>query len=236
MAEKTGSKVWPPPWPDITAVAVRRAIEKVPRHLFVPQEYRDRAYEDLPLPIGYQQTISQPYIVAVMLQALQLRADAQVLEIGTGSGYQTAVLAELTQRVFTVEALPELADSAQERFRALGIAVSCRVGDGRRGWREAAPFDGIVVSAAAPAIPAPLVAQLAPGGRLVIPVGSHSDEQWLWLVERRDRLYLRPLMAVRFVPLVATEELIPIDREEATEWARADRELRLAERERVDEA
>ncbi len=196
---------WPPPWPDITDRAVLHAMATVPRHLFVPEHYRDQAYDDMPLPIGFEQTISQPYIVALMTQALRLRPTSRVLEIGTGSGYQAAILAQITPHVWSIETLPELAQAAQKRLAALGYPVQVRVGDGRLGWPEHAPFDAIIVTAAAPDVPPALVAQLAEGGRLVIPVGETTWDQLLWLIQKTPGGLRRELLAeVRFVPLVAT--------------------------------
>ncbi len=203
---------WPPSWPDITDRAVLHALATVPRHLFVPEHYRDQAYDDIPLPIGCGQTISQPYIVALMTQALHLKPTSRVLEVGTGSGYQAAILAQITPHVWSIETLPDLAQTARERLAALGYPVQVRVGDGRLGWPEHAPFDGIIVTAAAPDVPPALVAQLAEGGRLVIPVGETAWDQLLWLIQKsRGRLRRELLAEVRFVPLVATA---PINQEE----------------------
>jgi protein-L-isoaspartate(D-aspartate) O-methyltransferase len=185
--------------------AVLDAMTAVPRHLFVPSQYRDQAYEDIPLPIGHGQTISQPYIVALMTQALGLRPDSRVLEIGTGSGYQSAILAHITPWVWSVETIAELAETARERLRGLGLSVFVRAGDGRLGWPEHAPYDGIIVTAASPDVPPALAAQLAEGGRLVIPVGEGSWDQVLWLFRKHgDRLQKQYLADVRFVPLVTT--------------------------------
>ena len=167
-----GRSGWPPPWPDITDRAVLAAIAAVPRHRFVPPQQQAQAYEDAPLPIGLGQTISQPYIVALMTQALHLTPTSRVLEIGTGSGYQSAVLASITPHVWSVEMLAELAGAARERLHRLGYPVEVKAGDGRLGWPEHAPYDGIIVTAAAPDVPPALVAQLADTGRLVIPVGE----------------------------------------------------------------
>jgi protein-L-isoaspartate(D-aspartate) O-methyltransferase len=177
------------------------AMRKVPRHLFVPLESSALAYEDHPLPIGHGQTISQPYIVAFMTQALGLVGGESVLEVGTGSGYQAAVLAEIAARVYTIEILEPLAKEAGERLARLGYAnVEVRAGDGYRGWPEAAPFDAIVVTAAAPRIPETLERQLRDGGRLVIPVGD--DLQELIVVTRNGASYdERRVLAVRFVPM-----------------------------------
>jgi len=205
MSDWTPPKYWPPHWPDVTDPAVLAAVTEVPRHLFVPERYRDEAYEDRPLPIGQGQTISQPYIVAVMTQALRLTPDSHVLEIGTGSGYQSAILAQITPHVWSVETLAELAATARERLHGLGYPVQVKVGDGRSGWPEHAPYDAVIVTAAAPDVPPALVAQLTDGGRLVIPVGEGLWDQRLWLIEKTGgRLRARVLAEVRFVPLVAS--------------------------------
>jgi protein-L-isoaspartate(D-aspartate) O-methyltransferase len=182
---------------------VLAAMGAVPRHEFVPTEFRNRAYEDAPLPIGDGQTISQPYIVAAMTMALRLRGGERVLEIGTGCGYQAAVLASLAKEVFTIEYRSELATSAAERLARLGYAnVHVHCGDGTLGLPEFAPFDAILVAAAAPAVPAPLLAQLAEGGRMVVPVGSVENQE-LQLVERmNDKFRTTMLEGCRFVPLV----------------------------------
>jgi protein-L-isoaspartate(D-aspartate) O-methyltransferase len=177
----------------------------VPRHEFVPASLREMAYTDRPLPIGEGQTISQPYIVALMTELLELEAGDKVLEVGTGSGYQAAVASYLADSVFTIEILPDLAERATERLRELGYRdVIVKQGDGYDGWAEHAPFDGIVVTAAAGHIPPPLVQQLDPGGRMVIPVGGQFQVQQLVLVEKRPdgSVTTRSLLPVRFVPLV----------------------------------
>ncbi len=176
----------------------------VPRHAFVPEEMRRQAYTDRPLPIGYGQTISQPLIVAVMTDLMRVEPDHVVLEIGTGSGYQAAVLARLARQVYTIEIVPGLANSAAQRLHNLGYTnVLTRLGDGYYGWPEAAPFDGIIVTAAASQIPPPLIQQLKPGGRMVIPVGGPFALQHLVLVELDDqrRVRTRELLPVAFVPL-----------------------------------
>lgn len=197
---------WPPRWPEVTDQAVLAAVAAVPRHRFVPPEYVDAAYEDIPLPIGQGQTISQPYIVALMTQALRLTAESRVLEIGTGSGYQAAILAHITPHVWSVEMRPELGRAAQERLLGLGYHVAVKIGDGWSGWPEHAPYDAIVVTAAGPETPPALVAQLAEGGRLVIPVGESAWDQTLWLIEKLPEAKLRRefLADVRFVPLVGS--------------------------------
>lgn len=184
---------------------VLAAMGRVPRHRFVPERFRGLAYADRPLPIGQDQTISQPYIVARMTELLELEPGDRVLEVGTGSGYQAAVLAEITREVYSVEILPELARDARERLGGLGYgSVEIRIGNGWFGWEERAPFDAIVVTAAPEEVPDPLVEQLAPGGRMVIPVGPQGGTQRLLLVEKaRDGAVTRtPLDPVRFVPLI----------------------------------
>lgn len=183
---------------------VLEALRRVPRHRFVPEKLVDAAYENRPLPIGYGQTISQPFIVALMTELLDLPENATVLEIGTGSGYQAAVLAEIARDVFTVEIIPELGRSAQARLQELGYGnVHVKIGDGYFGWDEHAPFDAIMVTAAAPHIPPPLVRQLKPGGTLVLPVGPPFLTQYLTVVQKaRDgTLTTRQILPVAFVPL-----------------------------------
>jgi protein-L-isoaspartate(D-aspartate) O-methyltransferase len=185
-------------------LAVLHAIRQVPRHLFVPESVRHRAYDDTALPIGAGQTISQPYVQARYLELIGLTGRERVLEVGTGSGYQTALLAILTDTVFSIERLPALAASAREALEAAGIRnATVLVGDGTLGWRPFAPYDAILVAAASPEIPQPLVEQLAPGGRMVIPLGDR-DSQSLTLV-RRDAsagVQVTTIGDVRFVPLV----------------------------------
>ena len=190
---------------DITDGQVLAAMRRVPRHRFVPANEQDIAYADEPLPIGHGQTISQPYIVALMTQLLGPRKGDRVLEIGTGCGYQTAVLASLVAVVCTVEIVSELAAQACATLRGLGVGnVVYWVGDGRLGWPERAPFDGIVVTAAPEAIEAAWVAQLGEGGRIVVPVGDRHV-QWLHrLTKRRGTVHDERLIPVRFVPLVGT--------------------------------
>ena len=180
------------------------AMRKVPRHLLVPEDVRPRAYQNVPLPIGYEQTISQPYIVALMTDLLDVRPDHVVLEIGTGSGYQAAVLSELVRQVYTIEIVEPLAERAKRQLAELGYSnVSVRAGDGYAGWPERAPFDRIIVTAGADHVPAPLVAQLKPGGRMVIPVGKSWNRLDLTVIEkdRRGRLKTRRVLPVAFVPL-----------------------------------
>ena len=181
------------------------AMKAVPRHEFVPAEGARHAYRDTPLPIGYGQTISQPYIVAEMTRLLELTPESKVLEIGTGSGYQAAILSEFTRNVFTVEIIQILAESADERLRRLGYdVVEVANHDGYRGWREHGPYDAIIVTCAAGEIPLPLIGQLANGGRMVIPVGPVFATQSLMLVEKDSdgKVRSRSLLPVRFVPLL----------------------------------
>ena len=181
------------------------AMRSVPRHEFVPEDQRADAYADTPLPIGHGQTISQPAVVAFMTQAIRPRPGLRVLEVGTGSGYQAAVLAATGAEVWTVEIFRVLADQARARLRRLGYdEVRVRHGDGYAGWPEAAPFDAVVVTAGADSIPPPLIEQLAPGGRLVMPVGDPWSDQRLVLLEKdaAGRIASRDLLPVRFVPLL----------------------------------
>jgi protein-L-isoaspartate(D-aspartate) O-methyltransferase len=187
----------------IRDLAVLRAVRMVPRHLFVPDSLRHRAYDDAALPIGAGQTISQPYVQARYLELLGLQGREKALEIGTGSGYQTALLALLTDSVFSIERIPALAERAKAALAAAGIRnVTVLVGDGTLGWRPFAPYDAILVAAASPEIPAPLVEQLAVGGKMVIPIGDRAS-QVLTLVERRDGgVHTKTVSDVRFVPLL----------------------------------
>ncbi len=182
--------------------AVLRAMRTVPRHAFVPERYVPRAYEDHPLPIGYGQTISQPYIVAYMTELVRPRPGQRILEVGTGSGYQAAVLAEIVDSVFTIEIVSELATAVAGQLDRLGYhTVTVKHADGYHGWAEHAPFDAIVVTAAAEHIPPPLIQQLKEGGRMIIPVGSPFFTQTLMLIEKRDgEVRTRSLVPVRFVP------------------------------------
>ena len=187
----------------IRDLAVLQAVSVVPRHLFVPESVRHRAYEDSPLPIGGGQTISQPYVQARYLEVLGLTGREKVLEVGTGSGYQTALLSRLAETVFSVERLPQLANQARQALQAAGCRnVTVLVGDGTLGWRGFAPYDAILVAAASPGVPAPLVGQLAEGGRLVIPLGDR-ESQVLTLVRRTAAgVEQAALGDVRFVPLI----------------------------------
>jgi protein-L-isoaspartate(D-aspartate) O-methyltransferase len=176
---------------------------KVPRHLFVDPVQRHMAYSDHPLPIGLEQTISQPYIVALMTQSLALKGDENVLEIGTGSGYQTAVLAELARHVYTVERLPQLSEKAQNILQELQYNnISFRVGDGTGGWPEKAPFEAILVAAASESVPPALVEQLSLGGRMVIPVGDSPMQDLLLLIKNQQCIEEQNLCGCRFVPLI----------------------------------
>ena len=189
---------------NVCDTAVLAAIERTPRELFVPEMFRDRAYEDRALPIPCGQTVSQPYVVAFMTEALKCGARMKVLEIGTGSGYQAAVLARLCRRVYTIERHRLLMLEAQQRFLALDIAnITTRLGDGAKGWPEQAPFDRIMVTAAAPTLPQTLIDQLKPGAILVVPVGARGGSQKIVRVTRRDLGFkVENLLAVRFVPLM----------------------------------
>jgi protein-L-isoaspartate(D-aspartate) O-methyltransferase len=185
---------------------VLEVMREVPRHLFVPPDQASQAYDDHPLPIGSGQTISQPYVVAFMTEQLRLKGTEKVLEIGTGSGYQTAVLSRLAGSVFSIEIRPELASEATERLKRFGATNAVvRAADGFYGWPEEAPFDGILVTAAPETVPEPLLAQLAPGGRMVIPVGGFFQE--LKVIERTpEGLRERSVLPVRFVPFVGEAE------------------------------
>jgi len=191
------------------APAVLDALGSVPRHEFVPADQRGNAYDNRPLPIGYGQTISQPYIVALMTDLVQPGADDVVLEVGTGSGYQAAILAGLVEHVYTIEIVPGLASQAEERLERLGYGnVTTRLGDGYFGWEEHAPFDAIVVTAAPSHVPPPLIRQLARGGRMVIPVGGRFTTQQLLLIEKtaEDEIVTRQVASVRFVPLTGERQ------------------------------
>ncbi|MHC4873524.1 MAG: protein-L-isoaspartate(D-aspartate) O-methyltransferase [Planctomycetota bacterium] len=184
---------------------ILKVMETVPRHAFVPEFFSNAAYDDSPLPIGHGQTISQPYIVAEMTRQLELQQDSKVLEIGTGSGYQAAVLAYITPHVYTVEIIRELSEKAGILFKKLGYSsIKSRCGDGFYGWKEEGPFDAIIVTCAAGQIPPPLLKQLKPGGRMIIPVGGRFSIQQLMLIEKDidNNIRSKSLMSVRFVPLV----------------------------------
>jgi protein-L-isoaspartate(D-aspartate) O-methyltransferase len=192
---------------DITDAQVLEAAGRVARHCFVPADVRHQAYKDHPVAIGLDQTISQPYIVALMTQLVRPAAESRALEVGVGSGYQAAILAELCGQVYGVEILEPLAEAARRRLAALGYQnVAIRSGDGYQGWLEYAPFDVIIVSAAPDHVPQPLVEQLADGGRMVIPVGRYSQE--LLLIEKRSdgRLVRTPIAPVQFVPMTGKAE------------------------------
>lgn len=181
---------------------LRRALLAVPRHMFVPSALAAMAYQDAPLPIGFEKTISQPFIGAVMLELLQVGEGTRVLEVGTGLGYQAAVMAEMGAEVFSVEVVEEFAEAAEARFSALGYDAKVRVGDGSRGWSEHAPYGAILVTAAAPEPPADLLRQLAPTGRMVMPLGGADVQQLSLLQGAGDRqVEVRPLMPVRFTQL-----------------------------------
>lgn len=184
---------------------VLAAMARVPREAFVPRHQRGSAYHNTPLPIGHGQTISQPFIVALMTHLMQLGGNEKLLEIGTGSGYQAAVLAELGAEVWTVERIPELGAAAQTRLAELGYAdIHIRIGDGNLGWPEHAPYDRIIVTAGAPAVPTALLDQLIPGGRLVIPIGRYNEVQWLTTVDKQEdgTCVSHSGIPVRFVALI----------------------------------
>jgi protein-L-isoaspartate(D-aspartate) O-methyltransferase len=189
---------------EVTDARVLAAMETIPRERFVPPAARSQAYDDVPLAIGFGQTISQPYIVAYMSEVLDVRDSHRVLEIGTGSAYQTAVLARLAREVWTIEIVPELAAAATALLRELGLGnVHLRLGDGRSGWPDQAPFDRIMVTAAPDEIPAALIEQLAVGGRLVIPVGSQGGPQWMMVVDKTGSgVVQKRTIPVQFVPLI----------------------------------
>lgn len=188
---------------DIDDTRVLRAMMTVPRHLFVPLNVRDLAYQDSALPINHGQTISQPYIVALMSQLLSVKPGEKVLEIGTGSGYQAAVLAEMGADVFTIEIIRELGVEAEKLLGSLGYnRIKVKIGDGYLGWPENAPFDAVIVTCAPTAIPAPLEKQLAEGGRMVIPVGESGFQQLLLLTKKNGRIMQQKTIDVRFVPMV----------------------------------
>jgi len=187
---------------DVTDPIVLQAMRHVPRHEFVPPEYLGQSYENHPLPIGYGQTISQPFIVAYMSENLALKPGDRVLEIGTGSGYQAAILAAMGMEVYSIEIIPDLAAEAEARLKRLGYEAQVRAGDGYDGWPEAAPFDAIIVTAAPDHVPLPLLQQLKLGGRLVVPIGPVGAIQTLWqfTLEEGDHLKALNLGDVRFVP------------------------------------
>jgi protein-L-isoaspartate(D-aspartate) O-methyltransferase len=192
----------------VTDKRVLAAMRSVPRHELVPEDVRDRAYEDRPLPIGFDVTISQPYIVAAMTEAAQLEPGERVLEVGTGSGYQAAVLAELGAEVYSIEIIEPLAKRTQADLARLGYGkrVHLRIGDGYRGWPEAAPFDAIIVTAAPAQVPQPLIDQLAVGGRLVIPVGADGEQQLKVITRDAKGTTSETLMDVRFVPMTGESQ------------------------------
>jgi protein-L-isoaspartate(D-aspartate) O-methyltransferase len=188
---------------------VLKAMRTVPRHLFVPKEFRHLSYQDRPLPIGYQQTISQPYMVAFMTAAIKPHQTDRVLEIGTGCGYQAAILAQICSQVFTVEIVEPLAKQAQETLKQLGYTnIHTKIGDGYEGWPEAAPFDAIIVTASCPIIPGPLIQQLKVGGKIIIPLGEPFSEQTLVKGTNTEKgLLVEDLIPVQFVPFTGKSEL-----------------------------
>jgi protein-L-isoaspartate(D-aspartate) O-methyltransferase len=190
---------------DIRDPRVLAAMLKVPRHQFVTADFQGQAYADAPLPIGKDQTISQPYIVALMTQAARLRPTDRVLEIGTGSGYQAAVLAEIVKEVYTIEIIESLADDSRDRLQRLGYDnVTVKHGDGYRGWEEFAPFDAILLTAAAPKIPKPLMDQLKEGGRMILPLEGIFFQNLIRMTKDRGQLKREEITGVRFVPMTGT--------------------------------
>jgi len=191
---------------------VLEAMKTIPRHLFVTKDQQKRAYNDYPLPIGYGQTISQPYIVAYMTELLRLSGGEKILEIGTGSGYQAAVLAYISDKVYTIEIIEELGTRTSRLIEKLGYSdrIHITIGDGYYGWEEHAPYDGIIVTAAAGHVPPPLIEQLKPGGRIVIPVGGPYQVQTLVIVSKDDKgnVSTRNLLPVRFVPMTGRAQSI----------------------------
>jgi protein-L-isoaspartate(D-aspartate) O-methyltransferase len=190
------------------------AIERTPREIFVPEQFQDQAYENVALPIGHGQTISQPYVVALMTEKLELSGREKVLEVGTGSGYQAAILSRLARRVFTIERHHELVRAAERRFRSLGLATIVTLfSDGAKGWPEQAPFDRIIVTAAAPLVPEALLDQLAPGGIIIMPVGAEYHDQSLVRLSRSGAGYdAEEICPVRFVPLVGGLPRLGVER------------------------
>ncbi|MBN2167573.1 MAG: protein-L-isoaspartate(D-aspartate) O-methyltransferase [Marinilabiliaceae bacterium] len=186
----------------ITSQKVVDAMLTVPRHEFVPEEYKHLAYNDSPLPIGYNQTISQPYIVGYMTEKLELNKNQKVLEIGTGSGYQAAILSQLANSVYTIEIIKPLGETARERLTKLKYNnVKVKIGDGYKGWKQYAPYDAIIVTAAPESVPLPLIEQLKDGGTMIIPIGPQGSTQYLQLLEKKDgKLEKKKLLPVRFVP------------------------------------
>jgi protein-L-isoaspartate(D-aspartate) O-methyltransferase len=190
------------PGRDITNALVLAAMRKVPRHEFVPEKLRSEAYQDRPLPIGHDQTISQPFIVGFMTAQLELKPADKVLEIGTGSGYQAAVLAELAAQVYTIEIIDDLAKRAAATLKRLGYTnVFVRAGDGYKGWPEAVPFDAIIVTCAPDSVPPRLIEQLKDGGRMIIPIGSGWDQELVLLRKEGGKMEQRAVLPVRFVPM-----------------------------------
>lgn len=217
----------------ITDAKTIDAMLTVPRHLFVPEDLRDQSYADYPLPIGYGQTISQPYVVALMTSSLELKGNERVLEIGTGSGYQAAVLAEITDSVFTVEIVPELAQRAEKTLKELGYThIMVKNADGYFGWEEYQPYDAIMITAAVDHVPPPLIQQLKEGGRLILPLGNPLYYQTLTLVEKREgQLYTKHILDVRFVPMTGFAQ----EKEKESESEEAESEEEKKEIEEVEE-
>lgn len=190
----------------IKDLLVLNAFRKVPREKFVPPEQRSESYGDFPLPIGEEQTISQPYIVALMTEALRLKREEKILEIGTGSGYQAAVIAEIAKEVYTIERISILAQRAKKILKELSYQnIKIKIGDGTKGWKEFSPYDGIIVTAAAPKVPESLIKQLAKGGRLIVPIGNLYSQELILYEKKKGRLMTTNFGGCRFVPLKGEE-------------------------------
>lgn len=188
----------------VTASEILEAMREVPRHLFVPDKYQSMAYEDRPLPIGKKQTISQPYIVGLMTDLLELDEEDKVLEVGTGSGYQAAILAQLVDQVYTIEIIEPLAKTAKLVFDELGYSnINAKIGDGYKGWPEKSPFDAIIVTCSPSHIPQPLIEQLAEGGKLIIPVGESYTQELVLVTKKNGKVRKKDVIPVRFVPMKA---------------------------------
>jgi protein-L-isoaspartate(D-aspartate) O-methyltransferase len=195
---------------DIRSPRVLAAMREIPRHEFVPEEFQNSAYEDRPLGIGYGQTISQPYIVAFMTEHLAPKPSDRILEVGTGSGYQAAILSKLVAEVYSIEIVPQLAENAAAVLKKLGLAnVHTKAGDGYQGWSEHAPFDGIIVTCAPDHVPNPLVQQLKEGGKMIIPVGDLGDQSLYLLEKRGGKIERKAVLPVRFVPMTGKAQSAP---------------------------
>jgi protein-L-isoaspartate(D-aspartate) O-methyltransferase len=187
--------------------SVLKAIFNVPRHLFIPEDLRHKAYDDCPLPIGNSQTISQPYIVAFMTEALEIKGNEKILEIGTGSGYQAAILSKMVKEVYTIEIVKELYEKTKILFEELGYEnIKCKSGDGYNGWHQEAPFDGIIITAAPHKIPEILLAQLKINGKMIVPVGEGWSQELKCIIKTEEGIIIKNLLGVRFVPMTGEIE------------------------------